>query len=46
MIDWIGDEGPVELGKLEALCAALEVPLDARRSPQRPGASAAPSRAP
>jgi tRNA(Ile)-lysidine synthase len=27
LIDWIGNEGPVELGKLEALCAALEGPL-------------------
>jgi tRNA(Ile)-lysidine synthase len=27
LIEWIGDEGPVELGKLEALCASLEGPL-------------------
>jgi tRNA(Ile)-lysidine synthase len=24
LIEWVGDEGPVELGKLEALCASLE----------------------
>jgi tRNA(Ile)-lysidine synthase len=27
LIEWVGDEGAVELGKLEALCAALEGPL-------------------
>jgi tRNA(Ile)-lysidine synthase len=27
LIGWTGNEGPVELGKLEALCAALEGPL-------------------
>jgi len=31
LIEWAGDEGPVELGKLEALYASLESPLhDAR----------------
>jgi tRNA(Ile)-lysidine synthase len=27
-IDWTGDEGPVELGKLEALCEALVGTID------------------
>jgi tRNA(Ile)-lysidine synthase len=27
LVGWTGNEGPVELGKLEALCAALEAPL-------------------
>jgi tRNA(Ile)-lysidine synthase len=27
MIDWVGNEGPVELGKLEALHAALDAPV-------------------
>lgn len=36
LIGWTGNEGPVELGKLEALCAALEGPLiDALMEPKR-----------
>jgi tRNA(Ile)-lysidine synthase len=36
LIAWTGNEGPVELGKLEALCAALEGPLiDALMEPKR-----------
>jgi tRNA(Ile)-lysidine synthase len=27
LIEWTGNEGPVELGKLEALCASLESPV-------------------
>jgi tRNA(Ile)-lysidine synthase len=27
LIEWAGNEGPVELGKLEALCASLESPV-------------------
>jgi tRNA(Ile)-lysidine synthase len=29
VITWVGDEGPVELGKLEALCAALADAIEA-----------------
>jgi len=37
LIGWTGNEGPVELGKLEVLCAALEEPLiDALMAP-KPG---------
>ena len=33
LIEWTGNEGPVELGKLEALCASLEDPVhDAARA--------------
>ena len=36
LIEWTGNEGPVELGKLEALCSALEGPLiDALMEPKR-----------
>jgi len=36
LIGWTGNEGPVELGKLEALCSALEGPLiDALMEPKR-----------
>jgi tRNA(Ile)-lysidine synthase len=31
LVEWIGDEGPVELGKLEALCASLEDTLHGAR---------------
>jgi tRNA(Ile)-lysidine synthase len=38
IIEWVGDEGPVELGKLEALCASLEGPLlDALLTPGKTG---------
>jgi tRNA(Ile)-lysidine synthase len=38
IIEWVGNEGPVELGKLEALCAALELPvLDALLTPRGSG---------
>jgi tRNA(Ile)-lysidine synthase len=38
MIDWVGNEGPVELGKLEALHAALDGPvLDALSGPAKAG---------
>ena len=38
LIEWTGNEGPVELGKLEALCASLENALpDALREPGRSG---------
>jgi len=29
VIQWTGNEGPVELAKLEALCASLAAPVDA-----------------
>lgn len=33
-VDWLGNEGPVELGKLEALCEALRDAIDAwQRAP-------------
>jgi tRNA(Ile)-lysidine synthase len=38
MVNWTGDEGPVELGKLEALCAALEQPLVDALEPGKAGA--------
>jgi tRNA(Ile)-lysidine synthase len=31
IIEWVGNEGPVELGKLEALCAALLTPRGSGR---------------
>lgn len=37
MVGWTGNEGPVELGKLEALCAALESPLLDALEPARAG---------
>jgi tRNA(Ile)-lysidine synthase len=38
IIEWVGNEGPVELGKLEALCDALELPArDALLTARRPG---------
>jgi tRNA(Ile)-lysidine synthase len=38
IIEWTGNEGPVELGKLEALCSALEGPLnDALLESAKPG---------
>jgi tRNA(Ile)-lysidine synthase len=38
IIEWVGNEGPVELGKLEALCDALELPVqDALLTPRRSG---------
>jgi len=38
LIEWTGNEGPVELGKLEALCASLDPPVyDALLEPGTPG---------
>jgi tRNA(Ile)-lysidine synthase len=37
IVEWTGNEGPVELGKLEALCAALELPLDTWRAAGKAG---------
>jgi tRNA(Ile)-lysidine synthase len=38
MIEWTGNEGPVELAKLEALCASLEGPVyDALLEPEATG---------
>ena len=47
LIEWAGNEGPVELGKLEALCASLEGPVyDACSSTASLRGFAAPWRAP
>jgi tRNA(Ile)-lysidine synthase len=37
LIEWTGNEGPVELGKLEALCASLENPVLVALGPEKPG---------
>jgi tRNA(Ile)-lysidine synthase len=37
MVGWSGNEGPVELGKLEALCEALESPLLDSPEPEKAG---------